>query len=344
MCRQLDTITYTGSRPLFLDKVHEALSANGITGQFLFRATEAEHLWKIFRFGTDRAGFPGKKVWPHSEGSQTIFHEDVIIGATREDLLKAPPDRPTLFTNFEIRSDPVLLVYDKTWFVRLKGHHYKFTTEKNRPRSVLAAIPVFSSIKAKEKTMMQQQPPDTDSLNLIVKNQGPLNLSVYVGNEEAMNNVNFVLVENEINAILNCAAELRFNNETCSEYFKVGFWDGYGNNTTTLAAAVYSLEQLLSIRHWPWVGYTPKNVLVNCHSGHSRSVTVMSMYLCQKHPNTWDWDSALAHVMEARKWPHPPTDGMRALAKLLLEEISNKYGSGATLFTILEPEISTPET
>jgi len=188
--------------------------------------------------------------------------------------------------------------------------------------------------------MMQPQPSDTDSLNLIVENQGPLNLSVYVGNEDAMNNVNFVLVENEINGILNCAAELRFDNETCSEYFKVGFWDGYGNNTTTLASGVYALDQLLSVRHWPWVGYVPKNVLVNCHSGHSRSVTVMSMYLCQKHPDIWTWDTALAHVMKMRKWDHPPTDGMRKLAGLLLEELLNTYGSDATLFTILKPVIS----
>lgn len=188
--------------------------------------------------------------------------------------------------------------------------------------------------------MMQQQPPDTDSLNLIVENQGPLNLSVFVGNEDAMNNVNFVLVENEINGILNCAAELRFDNETCSEYFKVGFWDGYGNNTTTLVSAVYALEQLLSLRHWPWVGYTPKNVLVNCHSGHSRSVTVMSMYLCQKHPETWDWDEALAFVMKQRRYDQPPTAGMRELAHLLLDQIRNGYGSGATLFTILPPVIS----
>lgn len=149
MCKTLDTIIYTGSRTQFLDKVHEALSASGITGRFLFRATEAEHLWKVFRFGTDRAGFPGKKIWPHSDDSHLIYHEDVIIGTTREALLEAPLDRPTLFTNFEIRKDPVLLVYDKGRFEHLKGHHYRFITRENRPRSVLAAIPVYPSIKGK---------------------------------------------------------------------------------------------------------------------------------------------------------------------------------------------------
>jgi protein-tyrosine phosphatase len=179
--------------------------------------------------------------------------------------------------------------------------------------------------------------PNTDSLNLIVENEGPLNLSVFVGNDDAMNNVNFVLVENEINGILNCAAELRFDNETCAEYFKVGFWDGYGNNTSTLAAAVYVVDQLLTKRHWPWVGYVPRNVLVNCHSGHSRSVVVMSMYLCQKHPETYDWDSALALVMRKRKYPEPPTDGMRELARLLLDAIHQAHGEKATLFSILPP-------
>lgn len=184
---------------------------------------------------------------------------------------------------------------------------------------------------------MQQPKPDTDSLNLIVENEGGLNLSVFVGNDDALNNVNFVLVENEINGIINCAAELRFDNETCSEYFKLGLWDGYGNNTTTLASAVYTLDQLLSDRHWPWVGYTPRNVLVNCHSGHSRSVTAMAMYLCQKHPDKYSWELALAFVMKKRKWPEPPTPGMQELARLLLEQIHNVHGENATLFTIMNP-------
>lgn len=179
-----------------------------------------------------------------------------------------------------------------------------------------------------------------DSLNLIVENEGELKLSVFVGDMDAMNNVNFVLVENEINGIVNCAAELHYRDDCCMEYFKIGFWDGYGNNTTTLASAVYAIDQLLSPRHWPWVGFTPRNVLVNCHTGHSRSVTVMSMYLCQKHPHEYTWDKALQLVMSKRRTNHFPTDGMLQLAADLLQEIETRHGKGATLFTILPPVIS----
>lgn len=180
----------------------------------------------------------------------------------------------------------------------------------------------------------------SDSLDLIIDKEGPLGLSVYVGNEDAMNNVGFVLVENEINSIVNCAAEINLTSCCCAEYFKVGFWDGFGNNTTTLASAVYALDQLLSPRHWPWVGYCPRNVLVNCHTGHSRSVVVMAMYLCQKHPQKYSWQTALAHVMRCRKITEPPTAGMRQLGTKLLNELTQQHGADATLFSVIKPEIS----
>lgn len=147
-CLTLEEISFDGNREEFLDRVEARLARHDLTGEFLYRATEAEHLWKIYAFGTDRAGFPGKKEWPYST-SPVIFHEDVIIAATKKELLTAPVNRPTLFLNFIIRRDPVLLVYDPAWFSRLKGHHYRFIRKKNRTNSVKAVIPVHTSLKKK---------------------------------------------------------------------------------------------------------------------------------------------------------------------------------------------------
>jgi len=151
MCLTLEKIYYTGDRALFLEQVESALNRDQVSGEFLFRATEAEHLWKIFKYGTDRSGFPGKKIWKHSTSETVIHHEDVIIGATRTKLLESSPDLPTLFTNFDIHCDPVLIVYDRTWFVHLKGHHYRFITRENRQKSVLAVIPVCPTTRKKRR-------------------------------------------------------------------------------------------------------------------------------------------------------------------------------------------------
>jgi hypothetical protein len=149
MCRQLDSIVYHGSRHAFLDAVAKKLHDADITGDFLFRATEEEHLWKIFEYGTDRAGFLGKKPWCHSTGDNPILHEDVIIAASRQALLESnsASSLPTLFNNFYLYDKPVLLVYEKAFFRHLRDHHYLFLHKNNRKQSVLAIIPVISKVK-----------------------------------------------------------------------------------------------------------------------------------------------------------------------------------------------------
>jgi len=89
-----------------------------------------------------------------------------------------------------------------------------------------------------------------------------------------------MLQANDITAVLNVAydLDLRLPNLDSSpyrfaiEYHKVGLIDGFGNEATTLAAAVYMLAQLLE-RH--------KKVFVHCHAGISRSTTVVSVYLAE---------------------------------------------------------------
>jgi hypothetical protein len=69
----------------------------------------------------------------------------------------------------------------------------------------------------------------------------------------------------------------------------VGLVDGLGNEMSSLASAVYFLDQLLTSRvlenkdrnTFPSV----QNVLVFCHEGHSRSVVVTALYLFFKYSN-----------------------------------------------------------
>lgn len=103
--------------------------------------------------------------------------------------------------------------------------------------------------------------------------------SIFVGNnQEARKLAN--LKANSITAVLNVARDLdivewfvdgesrtRFNG---IEYQKAGLIDGPGNTQLELIAPVILLQSLLS-RH--------NNVLVICHEGKSRSVTVVALHL-----------------------------------------------------------------
>ena len=186
--------------------------------------------------------------------------------------------------------------------------------------------------------------PDTlDPISLIMEDVGELGVSLYVGNHLAMNNAAGALLGNDITAVVNCTLEIHIDSPILGiEYMTVGFYDGFGNQTTELAAAVYTLNQMLSTRPpaYQWDNYTAKNVLVACNKGHSRSVSVTSFYLCQKYPKRFSYDSAVEFVSGKRNYPEGPTEGMRKLAADLLGQIA-KYGPHATLFSILPPLTST---
>lgn len=187
--------------------------------------------------------------------------------------------------------------------------------------------------------------PDTLSpISLIMEDVGELCVSLYVGNHLAMNNYAGTLLGNDITAVVNCTLEIQIDRPILGiEYMTVGFYDGFGDQTTELAAAVYTLNQMLSKRPpaYQWDNYTAKNVLVACNKGHSRSVSVTSFYLCQKYPERFTYDSAVEFVSGRRGYPEGPTEGMRQLAHDLLAQIA-QYGPNATLFTILPPLTSTP--
>eukprot|EP00300_Choanocystis_sp_HF-7_P041288 c7993_g1_i1.p1 GENE.c7993_g1_i1~~c7993_g1_i1.p1 ORF type:complete len:203 (+),score=44.95 c7993_g1_i1:118-726(+) len=143
--------------------------------------------------------------------------------------------------------------------------------------------------------------------------------ALYIGNQFAAQN--FTLLKSlNISAILNVAWDLDLiypmvdyentnlpsNENLILQYHKVGLVDGTGNTNFSMAAAVYQLDQLftprvLEIKDLNTFPNPVQNVLLHCHSGLSRSVTVGSLYLYYvadgKFPNFTD---ALTYVQTQR--------------------------------------------
>ena len=142
---------------------------------------------------------------------------------------------------------------------------------------------------------------------------------LWVGNQHAAGRPD-VLAAANITAVLNVAWDLDIryaggeyegdvsdNNERLRafQYAKVGLVDGEGNAPEALAGAVLALSAFMT----PRVGMSPddaakysqpvSNVLVHCHSGQSRSVTVASLYLTLTGAFP-TYKAALAHVRSAR--------------------------------------------
>lgn len=143
---------------------------------------------------------------------------------------------------------------------------------------------------------------------------------IYIGNQHAAANP-ALLASLNITAVLNVAWDLDIrydesqyvdtqpdpsNERLIFQYAKVGLVDGDGNSQAVMAAALYTLQQFLS----PRVKLSPdeaakypepvQNVLVHCHSGTSRSVTVGALYLFFATDMFDSYADALAFVKEKR--------------------------------------------
>ncbi len=100
---------------------------------------------------------------------------------------------------------------------------------------------------------------------------------IWIGNSRDARNAE-LLRKNGIKAILNCAVDLAY--EMPSEFVqaKVGMVDGPGNPTRSFYIAVQVLSMLKDIGP----------VLVHCHEGRSRSVSVVAAYLTDKEEYSLD--------------------------------------------------------
>jgi len=154
---------------------------------------------------------------------------------------------------------------------------------------------------------------------------------IYVGDQYAAGDIDDLIKLYNISAILNVAWDLDIrypepeyigdisddNEHIKIQYAKVGLVDASGNDVSSLAAAVLTLHQYLSPRTleakdaftYP---QPVQNVLVHCHSGQSRSVTVASLYIYFKYPSDYPtYADALHFVKQQRNLlsnthvPHP---------------------------------------
>jgi predicted protein tyrosine phosphatase len=127
--------------------------------------------------------------------------------------------------------------------------------------------------------------------------------NIAIGHSEDAKNL-----DKEFDACLNVAFDLDIPVSTNWEYNKVGLIDGPGNTPDVLIAAVYMLQQLLC-RH--------NKVLVHCHSGRSRSSTVIALYLT--FAKGMNFDDAVKLITQK----HPITNihpKLRELAKEVLQK------------------------
>jgi len=151
------------------------------------------------------------------------------------------------------------------------------------------------------------------SLNAIISR-------LYVGDQHAAGDLHMLQTAYNISAILNVAWDLDirypsaayvgdfndFNENLNFQYNKVGLVDGTGNTKGALIAAVNVLHQLLTPRSllskdantYP---QPVRNVLVHCHSGQSRSVTVAALYLFHEFPSQFRTYTDALNYVKARR-------------------------------------------
>lgn len=136
---------YSGDNTSFLEDVISSLKEHGIQpNNMLYRASEQEVLESILRYGTDRAGFPEKKIWAGSEEyGRAILHEDVIFATTEAEIRRGEQpgsDYQTSLKKFAIIEKPLLLVYDMIQFEKLKEKQYRFIQPAKKLDALLAIL------------------------------------------------------------------------------------------------------------------------------------------------------------------------------------------------------------
>lgn len=135
-------LNYQGNNLLFLEDVIEELKERNIpTSKVLYRASEKENLERIIKYGTDRGGFTGKKLWQYSNDTgKELLHENVIYATTEEEIRKGELEESfsTSLKKFLVIEEPLLLVYDSEHFVKIREKQYAFLNPQKKHDSLLA--------------------------------------------------------------------------------------------------------------------------------------------------------------------------------------------------------------
>lgn len=161
---------------------------------------------------------------------------------------------------------------------------------------------------------------DRPAISLITEGLAPNNSALFIGGLEGARDLG-LLRENGISIVVNCAVNLDINfvrnpanpedGDRCAtgfsevRYYKLGMIDGGGNPDTMMLGGYYillgALRQTMPKRAtYPFED--GGNVLVNCRSGRSRSVSLVALFLHKQQPHLFPTlDSAVAHIREKRE-------------------------------------------
>jgi hypothetical protein len=159
------------------------------------------------------------------------------------------------------------------------------------------------------------------TISLIAEGLGPFRAALFIGGGGGASNIG-LLRQHQITTVVNCAVNLDINYVKADEeaadirpsgygdirYYKVGLIDGEGSPDTMMLGAYYildgALRQTMPKREtypFPDGG----NILVNCRSGRSRSVSLVALFLHKQQPHLYpSMDAALAIIRERREL-HP---------------------------------------
>ena len=158
------------------------------------------------------------------------------------------------------------------------------------------------------------------AISLITERLAPHNSSLYIGGLEGARDL-ALLNRHGINIVVNCAINLDINfvrNPSLAEegslcasgysdirYYKLGMIDGGGSPDTMMLGGYYILQGALN-QTLPKRSTYPfedgGNVLVNCRSGRSRSVSLVGLFLHKQQPHLFPTlDAAIAHIRDKRE-------------------------------------------
>ena len=181
------------------------------------------------------------------------------------------------------------------------------------------------------------------AISLIGEGLGPHGAALYIGGSDGARDLG-LLRQHGITTVVNCAVNLDINfvPAAASEgdlrptgygdvrYYKLGLIDGEGSPDTMMLGAYYildgALRQTMPKREtypFPDGG----NVLVNCRSGRSRSVSLVALFLHKQQPHLYPTlDHAVAVIREKRElrpdeWFETPKPMLYAAARRASEWI-----------------------
>ena len=176
-----------------------------------------------------------------------------------------------------------------------------------------------ASIRVPKGPNMDAPVYERPSISLVTEGLKPHNSKLFIGGLEGARDL-ALLKQQGISIVVNCAVNLDINvvrdpanaedgNQNATgyapiRYYKLGMIDGGGSPDTMMLGGYYilhgALHQTLPKRAtYPFED--GGNVLVNCRSGRSRSVSLVGLYLHKQQPDLFPTlDAAIAHIREKR--------------------------------------------